>query len=70
MTMCTLYPALKNSKASDRVKIEGGKFTDTRANSSYHSVLKSKRPRDFPRSKEATNFLVFGNLSSMLFYVL
>ena len=25
MAMCTLYPALKNSKASDRVKVEGGK---------------------------------------------
>ena len=25
MAMCTLYPAVKNSKASDRGKVEGGK---------------------------------------------
>ena len=51
--MSTLYAvpaALKNSKASDRVKVEKGKLTDTRAKSLYHSFLKSKIP--LPKTKK------------------
>ena len=54
---------LKTQKQATEWGLGEGGFADTRADSLYHSFLKSNSggPGDCPRSRGAANFLVFGN---------